>query len=98
MPDIQVVAQYEELLESEQNLLWHSSETTYLPNRPAVTFITILNSLINYPNMAFPPTTHSFLNSMSIMNLTSNLNNLVIYLILKARRVKTEGEYEQMSK
>lgn len=58
MPDMQLVGQYEELLENEQNTLWHLSETTYMSNRPPVTFITILNSLINYPNMAFPPTTH----------------------------------------
>lgn len=33
---------------------------------------------------------------MSIVNLTANINALVIYMILKARRVNAESEYEQM--
>jgi hypothetical protein len=56
--DIQIISQYEEHIEAEQNNLWHPSDTNYIPNRMPVTFITILNSLIKYPNMGFPPTIH----------------------------------------
>lgn len=33
---------------------------------------------------------------MSLMSLTANINALVIYMILKAKRISSDSEYEQM--